>query len=90
MEKAKEFWLKGVDGIEYASSMYEALDGADALLLVTEWAEFRSPDFDEIRRRLKQPVIFDGRNQYARFQLAQRGFEHWQIGVAPAIPAKRP
>lgn len=84
MEKAKTFWLKDVPGIEYSTEMYEALDGAAALLLVTEWSEFRSPDFDEIRRRLQFPVIFDGRNQYARFNLAQRGFEHWQIGVAPA------
>jgi UDPglucose 6-dehydrogenase len=86
MEKAKTFWLKDVAGIEYAADMYAALDGATALLLVTEWTEFRSPDFDEIRRRLNTPVIFDGRNQYVRFNLAQRGFEHWQIGVAPALP----
>jgi UDPglucose 6-dehydrogenase len=86
MEKARTFWLKEVPGVEYAPDMYGALDGATALLLVTEWSEFRSPDFDEIRRRLRFPVIFDGRNQYARFNLSQRGFEHWQIGVAPALP----
>ena len=86
MGKAKTFWLKNVAGIEYAADMYDALDGAASLLLVTEWPEFRSPDFDELRRRLLNPVIFDGRNQYARFNLARRGFEHWQIGVAPAMP----
>jgi UDPglucose 6-dehydrogenase len=52
------------------------------LLLVTEWKEFRSPDFDEMARRLKNKIIFDGRNQYNREKLNEIGFEYFQIGVS--------
>ena len=58
--------LEGEKGVHFAESMLQALEGADALAIVTEWKEFRSPDFDEIARRLKQRVIFDGRNQIGR------------------------
>jgi UDPglucose 6-dehydrogenase len=51
------------------------------LLLVTEWKEFRSPDFDEMARRLKNKIIFDGRNQYSKEKLHEIGFEYFQIGV---------
>jgi UDPglucose 6-dehydrogenase len=54
---------------------------ADAMLLLTEWKEFRSPDFEELKSKMKQPVIFDGRNQYGSFDLEDRGFEYYQIGV---------
>lgn len=80
-ETAKNFYLKGQENIEYCSSKYSALDGADAMLLVTEWKEFRSPDFDEIKQRLNNPIIFDGRNQYNPAKLAEMGFEYYQIGV---------
>lgn len=66
--------------IGYASSAYEALNGADALLLLTEWNEFRNPDFDKIKSSLKNPVIFDGRNQYTSFGIEDLGFEYYQIG----------
>ena len=59
---------------------YEVLKEASALLLLTEWKEFRSPDFEEIKQRLKHPIIFDGRNQYNAFQLEDQGFEYYQIG----------
>jgi UDPglucose 6-dehydrogenase len=52
------------DLIDYATGRYEACDGADALIVATEWNEFRSPDFDELGRRLKRKLIFDGRNIY--------------------------
>jgi UDPglucose 6-dehydrogenase len=81
-ETAKGFYLKGQSNLEYFSSKYSALDGADAMLLVTEWKEFRSPDFDEIKQRLKNPVIFDGRNQYNSEKLREMGFEYHQVGVA--------
>ena len=81
MNAAKEYYLKDVKNVEYADSKYAALSGADALLLVTEWKEFRSPDFDEIARRLKNKIIFDGRNQYSREKLNELGFEYYQIGV---------
>jgi UDPglucose 6-dehydrogenase len=53
------------------------------MILVTEWKEFRSPDFEEIKKRLKNPVIFDGRNQYSGKRLKELGFEYFQIGVQP-------
>ena len=52
------------------------------MILVTEWKEFRSPDLDEIKKRLKNPIIFDGRNQYNRKEMAKNGFEYYQIGVS--------
>ncbi|MDO9037541.1 MAG: UDP binding domain-containing protein, partial [Lutibacter sp.] len=58
----------------------EALKNADAMVLLTEWKEFRSPDFEEINALLKAPVIFDGRNQYNIFNLEEKGFEYYQIG----------
>ena len=60
----------------------EALKKADALVLVTEWKEFRQPDFEEIVKLLNQPVVFDGRNQYERKRLERFGIEYHQIGVA--------
>ncbi len=73
--------MKELQNIEYCDSKYDALTGAEALLLVTEWKEFRSPDFDEVKKRLKNPVIFDGRNQYNMKKLQKDGFEIYQIGV---------
>ncbi|MFJ1472966.1 UDP-glucose dehydrogenase family protein [Capnocytophaga cynodegmi] len=78
--EAQTFYLKDLE-ISYFESKYEALKGADAMLLLTEWKEFRSPDFDEIGKLLKEKVIFDGRNQYNAFDLPSRGFQYFQIGV---------
>ena len=78
--EAKEHYLKGIDNIEYAVSKYEVLKDSDALVLLTEWKEFRSPDFEEIKIQLKNPIIFDGRNQYNKFDLEKIGFEYYQIG----------
>ncbi|MCK5815835.1 MAG: UDP-glucose/GDP-mannose dehydrogenase family protein [Flavobacteriaceae bacterium] len=80
MEESKEFYLKDVEGVSYVNSKYECLDKANALILLTEWKEFRSPDFDEIKEKLVTPIIFDGRNQYFTFDLESRGFEYYQIG----------
>ena len=68
------------DKIEYGESSYSVLNGADALLLVTEWNEFRNPDFDRIKSSLKSPIIFDGRNQYDEKLLNNLGFKYYQIG----------
>lgn len=76
-EEAK-FYFK--DTITYVKSSYEALENADALLLLTEWNEFRRPDFDKMKNLLKTPIIFDGRNQYNKERLQSRGFECIQIG----------
>ena len=80
MSEAKDFYLKDVENITYVNSKYQALENADAMLLLTEWKEFRSPDFDEIKSQLKTPVIFDGRNQYIIYDIEQKGFEYYRIG----------
>ncbi len=67
--------------VQFADTKYEALKGADALILVTEWKEFRSPDFEEMQKLLKAPVIFDGRNQYDDEHLRELGFLYYQVGV---------
>ncbi len=78
-EQAKKAFA-GMQGIEYASSPLAALDGADCLLIVTEWKEFRSPDFSEIKKRLKSPVIIDGRNLYEPDYVRGLGIEYSGIG----------
>ncbi|RKF02820.1 UDPglucose 6-dehydrogenase [Tenacibaculum lutimaris] len=80
MEEAQHFYLKDVENIAYKNAKYEVLAEADALILLTEWKEFRSPDFSEIEKQLKTPVVFDGRNQYNSYNLEERGFEYYQIG----------
>jgi UDPglucose 6-dehydrogenase len=66
--------------IQYSAHAYDALAGADALLVVTEWNEFREPDFDKMKRLMKQPIIFDGRNIYNPHQIRALGFTYWSIG----------
>ena len=68
------------DRVIYANNSYDALKDADCMLLLTEWNEFRRPDFDRIKGLMKSPVIFDGRNQYDTERLKQRGFEYHCIG----------
>ena len=80
MEEAKTYYLKDLQRVTYADSKYAVLHNADALILLTEWKTFRSPDFQEIKAQLKTPIIFDGRNQYNAFQLEEKGFEYHQIG----------
>jgi UDPglucose 6-dehydrogenase len=69
------------DKIGYAKDAYAALQGADALLLVTEWREFRVPDWDRVKKTLRQPVVFDGRNIYSGVELRALGFAYSGIGV---------
>lgn len=66
--------------VEYVKDMYSALDKADALLLVTEWNQFRNPDFDKMGKSLKSKVIFDGRNQYLPSKMKELGWEYHCIG----------
>ncbi|MGP1485127.1 MAG: UDP-glucose dehydrogenase family protein [Campylobacter sp.] len=80
MDEAKKYLKDRL--VKYASNKYDALNNADALVLITEWSEFRSPDFDEIKQRLKTCVIFDGRNQYDLNLLRKFGFKYYQIGVS--------
>lgn len=73
------------DAIEYADD-YDALDGADALVVCTEWHEFRRPNFEKLHARLKQPLIFDGRNLYEPQRMADLGFEYYSIGRPHVAP----
>ncbi len=69
--------------VQSCNTPYEALEGCDALALLTEWREFREPNFTEIKKRLKNNIIFDGRNQYSPVHLKQNGFKYISIGRAP-------
>jgi UDPglucose 6-dehydrogenase len=69
------------DKITYCKKQEDALVDADALLIVTEWSEFRAPNFEEIKSKLKSPVIFDGRNIYDAEELRSLGFHHYGIGI---------
>lgn len=80
MIEAEHFYLKNVKGVSYHDSKYETLQNADAMILLTEWKEFRSPDFEELKIQLNSPVIFDGRNQYNATLMLEKGFEYYQIG----------
>ncbi|WP_299546784.1 UDP-glucose/GDP-mannose dehydrogenase family protein [uncultured Helicobacter sp.] len=81
IEEAKKYYLKDLVNLAYATNKYDALNACDAMVLVTEWKEFRSPDFLEIKERLKEAIIFDGRNQYNAKRLKELGFTYYQIGV---------
>ncbi|MCS7170234.1 MAG: nucleotide sugar dehydrogenase, partial [Candidatus Kapabacteria bacterium] len=71
----------------YAKTPYECAEGADALVIATEWAEFRNPDFASLRRLLNNPVVFDGRNLFLPSEMQQRGFEYHSVGRVPVRPA---
>jgi UDPglucose 6-dehydrogenase len=73
---------RGIFGsrIAYTSTNYEALKGADALAIVTEWSEFRRPDFSRMRTLMRAPVVFDGRNLFTPEQMKQNGFTYYSIG----------
>jgi UDPglucose 6-dehydrogenase len=75
------------DRISYHVDAYDALEGAEALVTVTEWMEYRSPDFERIRAALKQPLIFDGRNIYDRKTMARYNFEYYSVGRPALRPA---
>jgi UDPglucose 6-dehydrogenase len=68
------------DSIEYAAGNYECLEGADALIIVTEWNEFRHPDFTRMKEALVEPVVFDGRNLYNSEKMTEMGFDYHSIG----------
>lgn len=74
------------DAIQLVDDGYDALDGADALVIFTDWQEFRTPDFDAIAQRLKKPVIFDGRNLYDPEFVRMRGIEYHSIGRPERTP----
>jgi UDPglucose 6-dehydrogenase len=77
MHEAKKIFK---DRIEYVSDGYDALRGADALAVVTEWNEFRTPDYRKMKRLMKSPIVFDGRNIYNQQELKKIGFTYYGIG----------
>ncbi len=90
--KVKAFCPEGLENLateypeaERAPGMYECLQGADALVICTEWNEFRSPDFEKIAAMLGSKIIFDGRNVYRRQQMADLGFTYVSVGRPPVV-----
>ena len=79
IDQAK-FYLKGLK-VNYVDNKYDALDNVDALVLVTEWKEFRSPDFSLMDKKMKQKLLIDGRNQFNPEYITSKGFKYLQIGV---------
>jgi UDPglucose 6-dehydrogenase len=79
LKEARQVFAKE-PAVHFAPSTTAALDGADALIIVTEWKEFRSPDFDDMKRRLKAPIVFDGRNLYDPALMREAGFEYFSVG----------
>jgi UDPglucose 6-dehydrogenase len=77
MDKVRSLWG---DRINLASDMYEALEDADALVLVTEWSEFRSPDLDQVRKAMRNPLVCDGRNVFEPEKMREQGFTYFSIG----------
>ncbi len=80
MDKARNIWGLDHPGIDFVDNMLEAISGADALLLITEWRQFRQVDFKEINALMKTALVFDGRNQYEPLQIKDMGIEYYCIG----------
>jgi UDPglucose 6-dehydrogenase len=85
MDEARRV-LRELPRVDFAGNAAQALEGADALLVITEWKEFKSPDFDGIRGTLKQPVVFDGRNLYDPALVKTFGIEYYAIGRGQPLP----
>ncbi len=79
VNETKQFF-KNNDNIKYFNNNYDCLEKADILVLITEWRIYRQPDFEKIKKLLKYPVIFDGRNQYNPEEIKKLGFEYFCIG----------
>jgi UDPglucose 6-dehydrogenase len=84
MDEARRIYGDRTD-LELCTNANATLEGADALAIVTEWSEFRSPNFDHIKKELAQPVIFDGRNLYDPAYLARLGIQYYGIGRGQRI-----
>jgi UDPglucose 6-dehydrogenase len=81
------------DRIGYVHHNYDALAGADALVIITEWKQYRVPNFQRMREQMRQPIIFDGRNLFDTTRMRELGFEYTSIGrpavrLAPGVPAR--
>jgi len=80
MQEAAKAMASISESVEFVDDMYQATEGADALVIVTEWKTFRSPDFERLSQQLTEPVIFDGRNIYEPSTLSDYGFKYYGIG----------
>ena len=87
MERAAE--LLPNQRIAFAASAYEAAEGADALLILTDWEEFGALDLERIQRNLRYPIVVDGRNLYDPEVMAERGLIYFSVGRPDVIPEKR-
>jgi len=85
MKQAEKYYLG--QKISYAPTMYAALENADALIIFTEWNEFRNPDFECMRKIMKTPLIFDGRNVFDPDSLARLGFTYYSVGRKTVLPS---
>lgn len=83
MEKAKS----EIPDVTYCKDMYDAANGADAILLLTEWNEFRNPDWTRVRELVRRPLLLDGRNMFAVDEVVKYGFEHIGVGRKPTSPS---
>jgi len=81
-ERAREE-IGHIEGLEILDSQYDVLEGADALAVVTDWNQFRDPDFERIKDLLKAPIVFDGRNLYVPERMGEAGFAYFSIGRLP-------
>jgi UDPglucose 6-dehydrogenase len=88
MERAADL----LPGVTYCATAYDAAKEADALLIVTEWNEFKQLDWEKLRRFMRRPVVVDGRNLYEQAEMAERGFIYWGVGrgAQPALPEPHP
>ena len=78
--------MAALDGrIQTFANGYDAIDGADALVIFTDWQEFRNPDFEAVAKKLKNPIIFDGRNLYDPNVLKKAGIKYYSIGRSPVL-----
>ena len=76
------------DKIQYAANQYEALQNAAALIIATEWSEFRTPDFERMEKELKHKIIFDGRNLFDVYKMRELGYHYESIGRADSNKVK--
>ena len=81
INEAKDIYLKDNDNVSYVNDKYDAIKNVNAMVLITEWKEFRNPDFENMANLMNELIIFDGRNQYNPEYIAKFGFKYYQIGV---------
>jgi UDPglucose 6-dehydrogenase len=89
-EEQARLYMNDPAEMTYFANHYDACDGCDALILATEWAFFRNPDFDRLRKHLREPVLFDGRNVYNPRVMETMGFDYFSIGRDPVFAHSQP